>query len=250
MRARLRKTLFGLSAGVLAATTTAVVAPDTASAQSFFDHLFGGLRRAVERPASPRAHYSDPFNSYARAVDPPPARQREAAGPSRGFCVRTCDGRFFPVQGAGNVSAAEMCRAFCPAAETKIYSGSNIDYATARDGSRYTDLGNAFLFRKQTVNGCTCNGRDAYGLAHIKATEDPTLKQGDIVVNRTGLVAYTGGKSKSADFTPVQSYSGFSKSYREMLASLKLMQPNPGAPADVVSSIPSANEGRSAQLGR
>jgi len=248
MRARLRKALFGLSAGVLATTITAFAVPDTAAAQGLFETLFGGLRRAIERPAMSRSSYSDPYNSYARAADSPPAR--EASGPSRGFCVRTCDGRYFPVQAAGNVSAAEMCHAFCPAAETKIYSGSNIDYATARDGSRYADLEHAFLYRQKMVQGCTCNGRDAYGLAHIKAAEDPTLKPGDVVVNRTGLVAYTGGKNKSADFTPVQSYSGFSKSYREMLSSLKLMQPNPGAPPDVVSSIPSASGSRSAQLGR
>lgn len=249
MRAQWRKALFGLPAGVLAVTLTAFAAPDTASAENLFERFFGDLRRAIERPAPSRSAYSDPFNSLARAVDAP-AAQREAGGPSRGFCVRTCDGRYFPVQAAGNVSAAEMCHAFCPAAETKIYSGSNIDYATARDGSRYADLDNAFLYRQQMVKGCTCNGRDAYGLAHINAAEDPTLKPGDVVVNRTGLVAYTGGKNKSPDFTPVQSYGGFSKSYREMLSSLRLMQPNPGAPPDIVSSIPSADDGRSAQLGR
>lgn len=250
MRARLRKALFGLPAGAVVAAVAIFVPSNSASAQNFFERFFGDLRRAIEQPAPARSAYSDPFNSLARAVDQPAAQRGEAGGPSRGFCVRTCDGRYFPVQAAGNVSTAEMCHAFCPAAETKIYSGSNIDYATARDGSRYADLDSAFLYRQQMVKGCTCNGRDAYGLAHINAAEDPTLKPGDVVVNRTGLVAYTGGKNKSAEFTPVQSYSGFSKSYRDMLSSLKLMRPNPGAPPDIVSSIPSADDGRSAQLRR
>lgn len=250
MRARLRKALFALVAGVLAATVTAFAVPDAALAQSFFDRLFGGLRRAVERPASAPTAFADPFTSLARAIDPQPTQRSEASGPSRGFCVRTCDGRYFPVQASGGASAAEMCRAFCPAAETRIYSGSNIDYATARDGSRYADLDNAFVYRDRMVPGCTCNGRDAYGLAHINVAEDPTLKQGDVVMTRNGPVAYNGGKNNTTEFTPVRSYSGFSKSYREMLSELKLMPPNPGAPKDIVSSITSANDRRSAQLGR
>lgn len=251
MRVRLRKALFALSAGVFAATVTAFAAPDSASAQSFFDRLFGGLRRAVERPASAPTAFADPFTSLARAINPPPPAQRsEAGGPLRGFCVRTCDGRYFPVQASGSASAADMCRAFCPAAETRIYSGSNIDYATARDGSRYIDLESAFVYRDRMVPGCTCNGRDAYGLAHINVAEDPTLKQGDVVMTRNGPVAYNGGRNKTAEFTPVRSYSGFSKSYRDMLSELKLMPPNPGAPKDIVSSITSTNDRRNAQLDR
>lgn len=250
MRSRARKVLFALSAGVLTATATSFAAPGSASAQNIFERFFGDLRRAIEHPGSARTPFTDPFSSLARALNPPPMRQAgEASGPSRGFCVRTCDGRYFPVQASGNASAADMCHAFCPATETKVYSGSNIDYATARDGSRYVDLDTAFLYRKQLVNGCTCNGRTPFGLAHINAAEDPTLKPGDVVATRNGLVAYTGGKNKNADFTPVQSYSGFSRSYREMLSALKLMTPNPGAEPDVVSTIPAASDGRNAQLG-
>lgn len=249
MRARLRKALFALSAGVLAAGAVTFAVPETTSAQGLFETLFGGLRRSVERPASVPTAFADPFTSLARAINPSPQRA-ESSGPSRGFCVRTCDGRYFPVQTSGGASAADMCRAFCPAAETKIYSGSNIDYATARDGSRYADLDNAFLYRDRMVQGCTCNGRDAYGLAHINVAEDPTLKQGDVVMTKDGLVAYSGSKNKTAEFTPVKSYSRFSKNYREMLSELKLMPPNPGAPKDIVSPITSVNSRRDAQLNR
>ena len=145
-----------------------------------------------------------------------------------------------------------MCQAFCPAGHAKVYSGSDIDYAVASDGSRYADLDTAFLYRKQLVNGCTCNGRDGHGLAHINAAEDPTLKLGDVVATREGLVAYTGKKDDAAKFTPVQSYSGFSKDYRAKLSALKLMPPNPGAPAAIMSSIPDVKgrNARSANLGR
>jgi len=250
MRTRLRKALFVLSAGVLAAGVVTFAVPETASAQGLFETLFGGLRRSVERPASVPTAFADPFTSLARAINPPPAQRADSGAPSRGFCVRTCDGRYFPVQGNGGASAGDMCHAFCPAAETKIYSGSNIDYATARDGSRYADLDNAFLYRDRMVQGCTCNGRDAYGLAHINLADDPTLKQGDVVMTKDGLMAYSGGKNKTAEFTPVRSYSGFSKNYREMLSELKLMPPNPGAPKDIVSTITSVNDRRAAQLNR
>jgi hypothetical protein len=251
MRVSLRKAFNALSAAVLAAGVVTFAAPDTASAEGLFERLFSGFHHSRERSAPAPAAFADPFTSLARALSPPPpTRQRtESSGPSRGFCVRTCDGRYFPVQASGGASAAEMCHAFCPAAETKVYSGSNIDYATARNGERYADLDTAFLYRKRMVQGCSCNGRDAYGLAHINVAEDPTLKQGDVVMTKNGPVAYSGGKNRTAEFTPVRSYSGFSKSYREMLSALKLMPPNPGAPKDIVSSIPSTDS-RSAQLDR
>lgn len=254
MRTRAGKALCGLSAGVIAAMAATLACPSTAAAEGLFERLFGGFRRHVERPASVPTAFADPFSNLARAINPPhqTARRADSGGPSRGFCVRSCDGRYFPVQASGGASAAEMCHAFCPASETKVYSGSNIDDAIARDGSRYSDLDTAFLYRKQLVNGCTCNGRDAFGLAHIDPSEDPTLKQGDVVVTRNGLVAYNGGRDKRNDFTPVANYSGFSKSYRQMLSELKLMPPNPGAPKDVVSSVTPVNAGdrHSAQLNR
>jgi len=62
------------------------------------------------------------------------------------------------------MSAAESCSASCTARKTRLYSGSSIDNAVTNGGSRYVDLNNAFVYRKQLVVGCTCNGRDAFGL--------------------------------------------------------------------------------------
>jgi hypothetical protein len=257
MAARSGSALLSLSAGIVATcmATFGTVAP--ASAQNIFESLFGGLRRAIERPATRSTEFSDPFTSLARALNPsshPAPQQRGESNPSKGFCVRTCDGRYFPVQSRGNVSAAELCHAFCPATETRLYSGSNIDFATARDGSRYGNLGNAYLYRKQLVAGCTCNGRDGFGLAHVDVNTDPTLRPGDAVATKNGVVAYD-GKNKAADFTPVQSYSGYSKSYRDQLSAIRIAPTNPGAPPDITSSItPQAKAARaqdnSAQLSR
>ena len=130
-----------------------------------------------------------------------------AGGGSDGqaFCVRTCDGRYFPVTGSDNASRAASCNSFCPASETKVFSGSNIDNATADNGKSYSDLPNAFRFRNELVNGCTCNGKDQVGLAPVKIEKDPTLRKGDIVAGENGLlVAGRGADKRGAElnFSP------------------------------------------------
>lgn len=218
--------------------------PQTASA-GFLDRLFGDVRRAIESPRPPPAPlpFLDPLTSIANHLShQAPEREQlraDNSGPAKAFCVRTCDGHFFPVQAHAGVTAAESCRSFCPASETKLYGGSNIDSATANDGGRYADLPNAFVYRKAMVAGCTCNGRNAFGLARLDAGSDPTLRQGDIVATKTGLVAFTGASNNVANFTPIENYSRLSKATRDKLAETKIMPPTPGAAAasDITASI-------------
>ena len=84
-------------------------------------------------------------------------------------------------------SRAASCNSFCPASETKVFSGSSIDNATAEDGKAYSELPNAFRYRNELVSGCTCNGKDQIGLAPVKIENDPTLRKGDIVAGETAL---------------------------------------------------------------
>lgn len=229
-----------------------------ASAQGIFERIFGGPRQAVETPARAPANisaYADPLSSLANAINPPP-QWRADIGPARAFCVRSCDGHFFPVQAQAGLSAAESCHAFCPASQTRLYSGAAIENAVASDGSRYADLDNAFVYRKQLVAGCSCNGRDPFGLARLDVNNDPTLRPGDVVATKTGLVAFTGTKNNVADFTPIDSYRGLPKTSRDKLAEMKIMPPVPAAaeatPA-TITHIPARardNDRRSAQLSR
>jgi hypothetical protein len=186
----------GFFLAALAVATVAMGSP--ASAESLFGFLFGGQpTRSV--PASASA-YSDPFPLFgapaAQPVEPRPSGEAVA------YCVRLCDGRFFPIQRSGGADPAQICSGFCPAATTKIFSGSAIDHASARDGARYTDLKNAFVYREKTIPGCTCNGKDAFGLVNTPVAADPTLRAGDVVATNTGFVTYAGGR-RSAEFTPV-----------------------------------------------
>src|SRR5262249_2402225 len=93
---------------------------------------------------------------------------REAGGSRPPSCARLRDGRYFPLSRNSAISPAEQCRSFCPTAKTKIFSGSAIANAIAPDGTRYASLENAFVYRKRIVQNCTCNGRDAFGLAGME----------------------------------------------------------------------------------
>ena len=99
-----------------------------------------------------------------------PSPRSEASGFGHGtvYCVRTCDGRYFPMQNHAGASAAEICRSFCPAAKTMVFSGSKIDTAVAQNGARYADLDSAFAYRDKVVDHCTCNGKDGLGLARVE----------------------------------------------------------------------------------
>jgi hypothetical protein len=127
------------------------------------------------------------------------------------------------------MSAAESCNAFCPASQTKLYSGGSIDHAVASDGSRYEDLDNAFVYRERLVDGCTCNGKTPYGLARMDVNADPTLRPGDVVATKIGLMAFTPGKDRVANFTPIDSYRGLSQNSRDKLADTKILPTSPGA---------------------
>jgi len=104
-----------------------------------------------------------------------------SSGQSVAYCVRLCDGRYFPMQRVSNATSVQLCNAFCPAAKTQVFNGSQIDHAVASNGTRYASLQNAFLYRQKIVPNCTCNGRNEFGLAKIDVKSDPTLKPGDIV---------------------------------------------------------------------
>lgn len=212
-----------------------------AAAQGLFESFLGELGRALSgpppAPPSGARAFTDPFTELHDTLTErrgrPEQHERDERvvaerdyGPSKAFCVRTCDGRYLPVQSRPGMSAAQACQAFCPASQTRLYAGSNIDYAVARDGSRYAALPNAYVYRRQLVDGCTCNGRDAFGLANIEIDNDPTLRRGDVVATSNGLVAYTGDDNRRPDFTPVESYSGFSRSYRETLSDIRVTPPS------------------------
>jgi hypothetical protein len=227
---RKQKTLGHPVAGVAlvvfaALAVTVPASPASAQGHGVFTSLFGTPRPAPPPSAS---FYADPNSRYNPfgAMPTEPTAPQVASAPSVSYCVRLCDGRFFPIQRATGADPVEACNSFCPASRTKIFSGSAIDNAVANDGTRYAKLDTAFVYRARTVAGCTCNGRNAFGLVTTTAADDPTLRPGDIVASDKGFLAYNGGRRQNAEFTPLESYSGLSSELRRKLAGAKIMPRN------------------------
>lgn len=202
---------------LLAASVT--LSPRTAAAEGLFDFLFGGLTRP-QQPSS-QTDIADPS---AAGLQPAPQPRALAAGSGPAFCVRSCDGRYFPLM-RGASSPAQVCQAFCPASATKVYFGVSIDTAYAANGESYADSENAYAYRKALRADCTCNGRDPAGLAPVDLALDNSLRAGDVIATSDGLVAYSGprgGPAQATDFTPVASYPGLTAEVRARLTELKV----------------------------
>jgi Protein of unknown function (DUF2865) len=196
-----RLTRHAVSGAAIALAVLAVL--PSARAQDFFSALFGGV--AIERPHPPS--FPLPFAAERGMVAPPmeSRRPRVSSYGGQAFCVRTCDGRYFPVSGPDNHSKAASCNSFCPASETKLVYGSNIDDAATEGGKPYSELPNAFRYREEIVAGCTCNGKDQLGLAPVKIEDDPTVRKGDLVASAQGLMVAGRSADKrgaSLNFSP------------------------------------------------
>lgn len=208
-------------AAILAAPV--LLAPAPVSAEGLFDFFFGGIQKA-QRATPQTSSFADPLTGQPGAAIPDYVPPTRTAGSGPAFCVRSCDGKYFPLM-RGSASPAQMCQAFCPASATKVYFGSTIDGAYATTGERYADSENAFAYRKALRADCTCNGRDPAGLAPVDLALDNSLKAGDVIATTDGLVAYTGvrlGMDQAAEFTPVASYPGLTAQVRARLGEMKV----------------------------
>jgi len=217
---RVRRRVTLVTAAALAGAL--VLVPGSVSAEGLFDFLFGGAPNQKPARQAPQANSSDPFGANQPAHPAPTAR---VAGSGPAFCVRSCDGKYFPLTMRGNASPIQTCQAFCPASVTKVFYGSNIDGAAAGNGERYADSENAYAYRKALRADCTCNGRSPSGLAPVDLTLDTSLRSGDVVATTDGLVAYTGvrlGTEQTAEFTPVASYPGLTADVRARLGEMKV----------------------------
>jgi hypothetical protein len=226
-------------AGLFAAI--AISAPETARAQGLFDVLrgiFGGGRPPPQRAAPPML-----LEDFPRGGGPDDIRiPGDAGGPRAHYCVRLCDGRYFPIPtGSGSQSPQQLCSAMCPATKTDIYSGSGIERAASSSGKPYSALPNAFVYRDRLVSNCTCTGKDPTGVAQIDVQSDPTLRPGDIVVTEDGPVVFKGdrrGSRKSSDFVPVNEDKRLSSQLRQELSRMRVAEPI--GPANVKSEVPAA----------
>jgi hypothetical protein len=137
----------------------------------FFDSLFGGSGPGtIVNPNVPEAPQGNTF---------------------RTVCVRTCDGFFFPISystAPGKFAEDEkVCQAMCPASEVTLYShrnpGQDVSQAVSTSGRAYSELPNAFAYRKAFNPSCTCKASGQTWADALKHLDDPTVERGDIIVN-------------------------------------------------------------------
>src|SRR6266851_7371094 len=238
----MRRRVMLVAAAALAGSV--VLAPRLASAEGLFDFFFGGAQKQHQAPSQAN-FFADPFGLNQQPAPTAPRPVSSGSGPA--FCVRSCDGKYFPLA-RGNATPVQMCQAFCPASATKVFFGSSIDGAYASNGERYAESENAFAYRKALRGDCTCNGRDPAGLAPVDLTLDTSLHPGDVIATTGGLVAYSGGRagtSQSAEFTPVASYPGLTAETRARLSEIKVA---PGRADVIVSEIPLVEASREVAL--
>ena len=118
---RMRRRATSIAAATLAGT---MLVPGSVSAEGLFDMFFGGGQKQQARQAPPQANFfADPFgNNQPQAQPAPaPAPAPRVAGSGPAFCVRSCDGKYFPLTTRGNATPVQMCQAFCPASATKVF---------------------------------------------------------------------------------------------------------------------------------
>jgi len=191
-----------LAFAAVTAVCALALAP-TAQAEDFLSALFGAFGGGRPQAPAVRVPFANEGNPTAPQGDPRPRAAYSGGG--QAYCVRTCDGRYFPIAASDRQSRAASCNSFCPASDTKIVYGSSIDNAATESGKPYSELPNAFRYRSELVTGCTCDGKDQVGLAPVRIENDPTLRKGDIVAGSDGLVVAGRGADKrgaSLNFSP------------------------------------------------
>ena len=91
------------------------------------------------------------------------------SGTYRTMCVRQCDGYYFPISFSTTEAMfgrdADMCSQRCPSGDAELFvhenPGGTPENMTSLDGRAYTDLPNAFQYRRAFKKGCSCSS--AYG---------------------------------------------------------------------------------------
>lgn len=238
------------------AAVGSLFSPD-AAAQGLLEELFGGGGAPGGYGYQPRSR-----NSYARQTrhsarsirpasirraEPPRARRappetverpvaaEQAPGGSglQSYCVRDCDGYFFPVGNytgtADTATHQRACGSLCPGARTTLYilrAGSDKieDAVAARGRNAYSRL-TASLRRRgdgAKEQSCSCHS-DIEESPTAALYRDPTLRRGDAVMTAHGVEVFRGAGRypyTDNDFRPLSQSRDVPDGMRRKLAAL------------------------------
>ncbi len=168
-----------------------------AKAQSFFESLFGigggqpKAERAVPKAGVRMGTRAQSFSDWkAERFQSSPAdgdgyrRDPAYGGSYKTVCVRTCDGYYWPISRSVTserfATDEKRCDAACVGEAKLFYQHKNSDdpkSMIALDGTPYTALKTAFLYRKTLISGCGCKPApwsvaESYRHQEYKAADD------------------------------------------------------------------------------
>ncbi|MBI4274733.1 MAG: DUF2865 domain-containing protein [Rhizobiales bacterium] len=166
----------------------------------------GPQYRAAAQAAQPRGLFESLFGSNSIF-----GNLAQSGSTFRTICVRTCDGFYFPISFATTQAHfredEQICHRMCPAAEVILYShrnpGEEVAQAVSISGRLYTELPNAFQYRKEYNAACSCKKPGETWAQALKHLDDYTLERGDIVVTEERAKAMA--QPRDAKGRPVKS---------------------------------------------
>lgn len=220
--------------GRAALAVALLFAPVAAPAQGLLEFLFGP-QPAPAPPSEAPVRRLTPLRRPKPVGELRYARPREVAGGGSfatdpmvgGFCVRTCDGYFFPLIKSTRATRQQSCEFACPSATMDVYDGPTIETARNRKGQRYTALPRAFAFRDRASSACVCNDpATAQARAEEAGRDDPTLQSGDVLIETGGAFVYSGAR-----LVPLANASFVSPQLRDRLRALLRRPARPAATA-------------------
>jgi hypothetical protein len=178
-------------------------------------------RAASASRANNNGGFFDSLFGPGSIVSPPPTPgDVPQSSTYRTVCVRTCDGFYWPISFSTVPSRfgedERTCQRMCPAAAVQLYThrnpGEDMSQAVSLSGQPYSELPNAFLYRKQYSAACSCR-HAGETWAHALGNVDDTIERGDIVVTEERAKQMSKapqpraakparGKGKAAEETP------------------------------------------------
>jgi hypothetical protein len=163
-----------------------------ALAQNDCGPQYRGAVQAAAPPPQPRGLFDTLFgrNSVFGGNANSGGTPEVGGGGYRTLCVRTCDGFYWPISFSTSASRfaddERVCQRMCPEAEVVLYShrnpGEDVAQAVSISGRLYSELPNAFRYRKTYDPSCSCRKPGESWAEALKATGDQTVERGDIIV--------------------------------------------------------------------
>lgn len=184
----MRRGFLSGSAFILALSTL-LAAPAPAGAEDLLDFLFGPDTEAPAQRET-RTPSGDVRFGPKRPAKKPGGGGRGGAH-TGGYCVRTCDGYFFPLVKSSHATRQQSCNFACPSATVEIYDGPNIENARNARGETYKALVDSLAGRTDSSARCSCNDPStSAAYSRDAARTDPTLQTGDFVIEDEGALVF------------------------------------------------------------